>query len=127
MHVYRLFHFWMTHDHAVGFQSRKENRPQKMPVGPLEAKMVMVEQNSRLALGSPCNTENKSFVRWDSRCVVCGSPVETEWPTRALKKKDVKKVQPVWLQVEQNGEPVWLLPTFVNSFWLYSFLNLFQN
>ena len=98
-----------------------------MPARPLEAKMVLVEQNSRLTLGSPCNNVKKSFVRWDSYCVVCGPPEETAWPARALKKKGVKKVQPVWLQVEQQREPVWLLPTFVNSFWLNSFLNSFQN
>lgn len=127
LHVYRLFLYWMTPDNAVVFQSRKENRPQKMPARPLEAKMVLVEQNSRLTLGSPCNNVKKSFVRWDSYCVVCGPPEETAWPARALKKKGVKKVQPVWLQVEQQREPVWLLPTFVNSFWLNSFLNSFQN
>lgn len=73
------------------------------------------------------NNVKKSFVRWASHCVVCGPPVETERPARALKKKDVKKVQPVWLQVEQKREPVWLLLTFVNSFWLNSFLNSFPN
>ena len=78
-------------------------------------------------LGSPSNNVKKSFVRWASHCVVCGPPVETERPARALKKKDVKKVQPVWLQVEQKREPVWLLLTFVNSFWLNSFLNSFPN
>ena len=109
------------------FQSSKENRPQKMPARPLEAKIVFVEQNSRLTLGSPSNNVKKSFVRWASHCVVCGPPVETERPARALKKKDVKKVQPVWLQVEQKREPVWLLLTFVNSFWLNSLLNSFPN
>ena len=116
LHVYRLFLNWMTPDNAVVFQSSKENRPQKMPARPREAKMVLVEQNSRLTLGSPCNNVKKSFVRWDCYCVVCGPPEETAWPARALKKKGVKKVQPVWL-----------LPTFVDSFWLNSFLNSFQN
>ena len=125
LHVYRLFLHWMTPENAVVFQSSKENRPQKMPARPLEAKIVFVEQNSRLTLGSPSNNVKKSFVRWASHCVVCGPPVETERPARALKKKDVKKVQPVWLQVEQKREPVWLLLTFVNSFWLNSFLNSF--
>ena len=127
LHVYRLFLHWMTPENAVVFQSGKENRPQKMLARPLEAKIVFVEQNSRLTLGSPSNNVKKSFVRWASHCVVCGPPVETERPARALKKKDVKKVQPVWLQVEQKREPVWLLLTFVNLFWLNSFLNSFPN
>ena len=41
--------------------------------------------------------------------------VETERLARALKKKDVKKVQPVWLQVEQKREPVWTVE-FVSEF-----------
>ena len=129
LHVYRLFLHWMTPENAVVFQSSKENRPQKMPARPLEAKIVLVEQNSRLTLGSPSNNVKKSFVRWASYCGVCGPPVKTERPARALKKKGVKKAQPVWLQGEQKREPVWLwlLPTFVNSFWLNSFLNTFPN
>ena len=91
LHVYRLFLHWMTPENAVAFQSSKENRPQKMPARPLEAKIVFVEQSSRLTLGSPSNNVKKSFVRWASHCVVCDPPVETERPARALKKKDVKK------------------------------------
>ena len=85
----------------------------------------MVNLGPCLTLGSACNSLIKSLVSWASYCVAFGPQVENNWPTRARMEKLNKKIQPVWLEVEYKVEPVWLLPTSMNSFDLNSFENSF--
>ena len=124
LHVFRRVLSWFCCK-AVASQFSEENRPQKMPARPLEAKIKMVNLGPCLTLGSACNSLIKSLVSWASYCVAFGPQVENNWPTRARMEKLNKKIQPVWLEVEYKVEPVWLLPTSMNSFDLNSFENSF--
>ena len=124
LHVFRRVLSWFCCK-AVASQFSEENRPQKMPARPSEAKIKMVNLGPCLTLGSACNSLIKSLVSWASYCVVFGPQVENNWPTRARMEKLNKKIQPVWLEVEYKVEPVWLLPTSMNSFDLNSFENSF--
>ena len=101
LHVYRLFLHWMTPENAVVFQSSKENRPRRCRQDPLRLKLFSWNKTLVSHLVALATMWRRAL--WDGPVtVLLWSPGGTERPARALKKKDVKKVQPVWLQVEQK-------------------------